>query len=344
MAFAKTLKERQLSIYCDFCFRNITLDTYFRCEDCRFDSCLMCFFAEIETAEHKSSHSFRVVSNLTKQLLYDGWRLIDELLLIDGMITYGFGNFDDVSKIIVSKTETDVRRHFFGLINVNDDEDGEVMLAEVPKSNPNDSFVLSYMSKRKEFDSEILNEYESLIETLRFEEDDTEPELEFKRHLLYHYKTVLKRRKIWRNFVLGRNLIDVSQLKAKDHLELGEVASKLKWTAQFLSKNDFNILISGLLKEKKLKHALSVHPLFSVINENKLLDNSKFLSDKEKELCEKLKIAQPIYIKLKKMALEYYMQKKPLIGPFLKLFSDTERTRAMTLYKWFADQKIVIAE
>lgn len=344
MAFAKTLKERRLCIYCDFCFRNVTLDTYFRCEDCTSDSCLMCFFDDVKTTEHNSSHRFRIVSNLSIPLIYGDWMLIDELLLIDGMITYGFGNFDDISRIMSSKTEADVRRHFFNLVDVHDNEEGEVTLAEVPKSNPNDSYVLSYMSKRGEFDSEILNEYESLIETLRFEDDDTDLEYEFKRHMLHHYKTVLRRRKIWRSFVLGRGLTEVKQLKAKDRSEIEEVASKVKWTAQFLSKSDFNIFVAGLLREKQLKHALSVHPLISVIDESRLLDNTKLLSYRERELCRRLKMARPIYIKLKKMALEYYIQKKSLREPFLRLFSDTERTRAMILYKWFVDQEIVITE
>lgn len=149
MAFAKTLREQKINIFCDYCFRIIALEAYFRCEDCIFDSREACFIQELETDIHKKTHKFRIVSRLEECSVSDKWRIIDELLLLDGLISYGSGNFDDISKIFPSKNENDVRKHFYMLINIVDDEEGEKRCETTPKSNPNDSYVASFISKRK---------------------------------------------------------------------------------------------------------------------------------------------------------------------------------------------------
>lgn len=339
MAFAKTLKEKKLSIYCDHCFKDITLETYIRCEDCFFDSCSNCFIEEATTDKHTLDHSFRVISNLNT-FMHINWRIIDILLLIDGAVTYGFGNFDDISKILM-KSPDEVRRYFYKLIKLNDDEENE-SIVEKSKSNPNDSFVLSYMSKRKELDSEILNEYENAIENLQIEPENTDLEIEYKRHMLMNYKNVLKRRKIWRNFLFDRNLIDVKPLLAKDAGLMGEAVTKIKWISQFLSKKDFNVFVDGLVKEKELKASLARYPYISSINEAKLMDNTKLLSKKEHYLCNALNLDSKTYVKLKKMALEFYVLKKPLNEHFFDLFLEQDKERAYVIYKWFKDQNVVI--
>lgn len=342
MAFAKTLQDQKLVIFCDYCFRNITKQTYFRCEDCKFDSCASCAFHQIETNIHRKFHRFRVVSNLDKSFNSSGWRLIDELLLIDGIISFGFDNFEDIAKLLKPKTEIEIKDHLYDIIGIIDDKSNESSNMVVQKSNPNDSCVASYMSKRKEFDSEILNEYESLIEDLVFEENDTELETEFKRFLLENYRTVLKRRKIWRSFILDRNLMNIMNLKSKETTEIGEAISKKKWIAQYFSKTDFNIFIAGLAIENNLKSQILKHPGMQEIQEDKLQDNSGLLSNKESKFCTDLNIPIAVYSKLKKLAFEMYILKLPLKNTFFELFSSEDSLRAKIIYKWFLDQNIVI--
>lgn len=341
MAFAKTLKEQRLNIFCDYCFRNVTLNTYFRCEDCRFDYCTTCFSLDIQTTVHNNSHNFRIVSNLGAEIDQSGWRIIDELLLLDGMISYGFGNFDDISKILSHKSVEEIKTHFFSLIEIEDNNDGETECTNVPKSNPNDSFVASFMSKRKEFDSEIINEYENLIDNLQFEEESSETETELKRHLLNNYKTVLMRRKLWRDFILNRNLVDIENFKEKERTDVGENASKYKWLAQFISKKDFNLFIAGLVREKRLKDALTRHSDIYSVQQDKLAKNTKLLSEKENQLCKRLCIDTTSYIKLKRMAIEWYIARQPIKEAFFALFHKEDYPRATILYNWFAHQDIV---
>lgn len=342
MAFAKTLKEQKLNIFCDYCFRNITLETYYRCEDCSFDACKICFFAELETDVHKRSHKFRVISNLEAQTDLPEWRIIDDLLVLDGTLSYGFGNFEDISKILPGKSLMDVRRHFYGLLGIVDNEEGELEFETVPKSNPNDSFIASYMSKRREFDSEILNEYETLLENLIQEEGDTELDAEFKRYLLGNYKTVLLRRKIWRKFVFNRNLTDIERFLSIEKTDLGDAAAKHRWLAQFISKRDFNIFIAGLVREKRLRDHLSKNPEFLIIQSENMINNRVIMSEKEIKLCARLNLAPTLYTKLKKMAIEMYLLRQPLKNVLLDVFHTNDHDRVMILYKWFSDQHIII--
>lgn len=341
MAFAKTLKEQKLNIFCDYCFRNITSETYFRCEDCRFDGCIVCFSSNVETDVHKNIHKFRIISNLETVVTDDGWRMIDELLLLDGIISYGFGNFDDISKILPEKNESEVRRHFFELVEIKDNTDKEKIHMVVSKSNPNDSLIASFMSKRKEFDSEILNEYESLIENLVFEDDDSDIETSFKRHLLESYRIVLKRRKIWRSFIFDRNLTDIDHFRSKEKTDVYEIGLKYRWLLQFLSKKDFNVFIAGIVREKRLKEMLSKNPTFSIINIDKLNDNSKLLSTDECMFCKKLNIDPDLYIKIKKSALEKYIGKQSLKQYLFDIFHHEDVERVHILYQWFLKQGIV---
>lgn len=344
MAFAKTLKDQKLNIFCDYCFKNTTLETYYRCEDCRFDACEICFFAELETNNHKKLHRFRVVSNLESYAELGDWRIIDELLLLDGLLSYGFGNFEDISKILPGKSENEVKRHFYELMGIADNEEDEKYFETVPKSNPNDSFIASFMPKRREFDSEILNEYEGLIEELASDEDDKELEKELKRYLFNNYRVVLHRRKIWRNFIFDRNLLDVKHPLAREKTDVGDIGGKYKWLSQFISKRDFNVFIAGLVREKQMRDALAKHPEFFVLQNENLINNSMNLSENEFKLCNQLRLATGIYTKIKKMAIERYLGRLPLKAPLLDLFQRDEYPRAMILYKWFLDHRIVIED
>jgi len=302
----------------------------------------MCFFSELETDIHKRFHKFRIVSNLEAYTHSSEWRMIDELLVLDGILSYGFGNFADISKILPGKSEIDVKRHFHALVGIVDNEEGEKAFDSVPKSNPNDSFVASYMSQRREFDSEILNEYEASIENLIEEDSDSDLEIEFKRHLISNFRTVLRRRKIWRRFIFDRGLTSIERLLKMEKTDIGDIAAKYRWLAQFISKGDFNVFIAGLVREKRLRDQLSKTPEFFTVNSENMRNNHVNLSEKELQLCKRLNLAPGLYTKLKKMAIEMYILRMPLKDALFDIFQAEDHDRVMLLYKWFSDQHIII--
>ena len=154
----------------------------------------------------------------------------------------------------------------------------------------------------------------------------------------------MKRRKVWRTFILDRNLVDIVKLKSKEAIEIGDAIHKKKWLSQYLSKDDFNIFIAGLTIENQLKSQILKHPGMQEIQEDKLQDNSKLLSNKETEFCYDLNIPFPVFSKLKKLAFEMFTLRLPLKNSFFELFSPEDFRRANIIYKWFVDQNIVIEE
>lgn len=342
MSFSKTLEGKKLIIQCDACFREITLDLFIKCSECAWDQCFACFFENIETEEHKSTHNYRMVNNLSKPLLNENWRVIDELLLLHGIISFGIGNFEDITSILFPKTQEEVKKHFFMLVGITDNQEGEILRHIIPKSDPNDPVVLSYMPKRQDFESEILNDYEMLICNLQFYESDTLEECRFKDYMLYYYSMLLRQRRMWKTYVLDRNFIEVNKIKEKETPNTLPIINKFKWVAQYISKNDFNYFISHILKEQKLKGLINSRkiPEYS-IDEEKLSDVSFLLGKTEKELCKRLNMSRLLYADLKGLAIDCYVSKKSLKQALAGLFDESEKERVEILYGWFKDQKIV---
>lgn len=344
MAFSKRMTENAFLVYCDSCFLNMTDKPFIRCAECVWDQCLFCFLKKEESISHRASHSFRLVSKLAEPLFNKEWRVIDELLFVHGLVSCGIGNFEDISFPLGNKNEKEVREHFYELAGIENGMNGELAGQELSlptKSEPNDLELLSYMPKRHEFESEAFNDYEMLIEDLQFLEKDSQVERAFKRYLLNYYRTVLKRRGIWRSFIIDRNLIAVNEIKKHDGTLLGQVASKWKWLLQFVSKNDFNKFLDGLLREKILREQLERNGNHCRVDEPRLKDVSNLLSIKEKELCTKLNMSSSLYARLKRFSIECFIAKKPLRPAIYKFFNEEDHERVSVLYRWFLKQNIV---
>lgn len=352
MAFLKTLEDKKLIIHCDCCFKEITLDTFIRCGECTWDQCLNCFFAEIETRVHKRTHSYRVIENLSTPIFKKEddeveWRAIDDLLMLNAIITYGMGNYADISSILSPISEKEVKKHFFKVFGIIDDDFDEKCHTGVLKSDPNDTQVLSYMPKRGDFESELNHDYEALISNIQLDGiddinsiDDGEDKL--KVYMLEHYRTVLLQRSMWRNLIIDRNLVEVRKIRENESTKIQTLLNKYKWLLSYLSKNDFNKFISGLVREQHLTSIVkSKKENGSCIDEDKLMDISGMLGHREKELCRKVKISYILYARLKRFAIECYISKTPLKDLLLGFFDESCRKQVIIIYEWFKAQRIV---
>lgn len=350
MAFSKTLKEKRLLVQCDTCFRDVTTIPFIRYANNIFDQCLACFLDDEKNDSHLSGQHFRLVSNLFSPLFGEEWRVIDELLLVNGIISFGIGNFEDISTVLSTHDESSVKKHFYTLVDVLDNPTGEEPLHEpqegsvLLKSDPNDTRVLSYMPERREFESEIHNDYEALIEDLSLEGVGDSLEGRFKRYMLYHYRTVLKQRAQWRNMLIDRNLVAVSEIKKHDGTSIGSLANKWRWLLKFLSKNDFNRFIDGLLYEKMQRDQLGRSNDGRCVDESSLRDISDLLSSKEKKLCQLLNMSHRLYVRLKRFSIECFIARRPLHKAMFRFFDEEFHERLEVLYRWFLKQKIVYRE
>ena len=343
MSISKNLDENSIIFYCDFCFRDISSMNFIVCEECEMDLCIKCHDQKVETQCHKSNHSFRVVSDLDT-VLEDKWSVLEYLLFINGLITSGIGNFADIALIIPGRKEAEIKRNFFEMVGIIDNCANETYVSSPygNKSDPNDSDVVSYMSQRKEFDSEIINEYEALIQGIVDDENDSPTDILLKNHMLKYTQSVIKQRSIWKNFVIDRNLVNITEIKAKEKEDFGLFVLKYKWLLQFLSKNDFNVFLGSLFKEKKLYEKLSEASHNKLILISDLENVEKILSLEEKRFCRELNLDYTTYAKLKRLALECFLAKEPLKNKFFNLFEDHDIERAEVIFNWFLKNKIVV--
>ena len=342
MAFSKTLKERSLVIQCDSCFRDITLKPFIKCAECEWDQCLLCLPLGVETRAHKREHKYRLVSNMTAELLCPGWRVIDELLLLNGLISFGVGNFEDIASIIPEKTQEEARTHFLGIMGVPESREGETVFDTVPKSNPHDKHVLSYLPLRRDFESEVFaNDCEHAIGHLQFAEGDSPFVRRHKESALDKYAALLRMRRIWKNFIIDRNLVRVQTIRERESGKDSALINKYKWLLQYLSKSDFNTFIGTLVQEARAMRSIEAQNRSAKIDTAKLSDVNNLIGPTEKELCKRLNMSVSLYADLKCLAVDCYVIVQPFKAVLERLFGQNEQERVEILYTWFKSQNIV---
>lgn len=367
MAISKTVKDQKITIYCDRCFRDISSVSFLSCNNCKYDLCGKCFleiknyykiknggnifnksnedYNKIDEDDNKrfckkfnslfpKNHKYRIISNLNKNIDLDtstSFTVLQELVFINGLINYGIGNFDEISLLIKEKSAEDVLDHFYERLKINNFKNNESNSNPI-RSEPNDSEVMSFMSKRKDFESEIINDYEANISTIIFDDYENDLDYQLKEFMLNYYKTILKLRTIWRNYILDRNLINVTAIRSNDLKPVGIVTAKHRWALQYLSKSDFNSFVKGLEKEQKIKEKIEIISL-KIADSLKRVDN--FIGVLEKSLCEKLRLPSFVYLKIKILAVECFLTKKNFSSEIYSIFDRKDQKRVEILISWF---------
>ncbi|CAH2054578.1 unnamed protein product, partial [Thlaspi arvense] len=106
--------EKKAGLYCcNYCDKDLSGLVRFKCAVCvDFDLCVECFSVGAELSRHKSSHPYRVMDNLSFPLVTSDWNADEEILLLEAIATYGFGNWKEVANYVGSKTKTECIDHF----------------------------------------------------------------------------------------------------------------------------------------------------------------------------------------------------------------------------------------
>ena len=342
MSIGKDLNCENIVFYCDGCFSDVTNIVFLTCNDCDFDLCINCFHTKVETSIHRYNHRYRIIHNLNAKLL-DDWSLLETLLLINGLLICGIGNFYEIALMIPNKTENDVKIKFFELTTVNNNTKNELSVGVVGmKSNPNDLNLVNYMPNRQEFEIEYYNDFEELLQQTFIETNDSDLVKNLKNHMFYYTKSVLKYRNIWKNFVIDRGIVKINNLFNKDQTEFGVFVVKYKWLAQVLSKHDFNLFVGLLYKEHQLNEELKQLSINEIVEIDKLMNLNDILSPKENIICKKLNIKPNMYVKIKRYVIEQFINKKSIKNKFFSFFKSKDYDRAEILYHWFCANGMII--
>lgn len=84
------------------------------CAECKnIDLCVNCFANGVEFNNHKKNHDYHIINKLNFPLFYENWNAEEELLLLEGLEKFGFGNWNSIAEAIgTDKTKEDVEQHY----------------------------------------------------------------------------------------------------------------------------------------------------------------------------------------------------------------------------------------
>ena len=119
--------------------------------------------------------------------------------------------------------------------------------------------ILGYWPKREEFDIEFLNDAELEIAELEFLDEDSENDKKLKMDVLRVYNLQLDERKLRKDFIVEKNLLDLKRhnnFESKLSKEDREILNFLKPFARFYDYSEFFDLFEGIVLEKNLKQKL----------------------------------------------------------------------------------------
>ncbi|KAM5580387.1 transcriptional adapter ADA2 [Rosa sericea] len=111
---AQELSEPKGAFYhCNYCQKDISGKIRIKCGVCPdFDLCIECFSVGVEVTPHKCNHPYRVMDNLSFPLICPDWNADEEMLLLEGIEMYGFGNWTEVSEHVGTRRRQQCIDHY----------------------------------------------------------------------------------------------------------------------------------------------------------------------------------------------------------------------------------------
>ncbi|KAL1672907.1 hypothetical protein EV122DRAFT_271148 [Schizophyllum commune] len=199
----QTVNEPGDQIHCDACGCDLTHSIRFKCAapECQteegVDICPPCFCAGKEFAGHKRTHPYRVIEFSSNPIFTEDWGADEELLLLKGIASFGFGNWKRIAEHVGTRTKEEVEEHYHKVyIESKDwplpqmDATFDIPPAEfqdrkrrriakmsatvppppptAPISAPSVHDVHGFLPGRLEFDKEIEDQAEDLVKDLEF--------------------------------------------------------------------------------------------------------------------------------------------------------------------------------
>ncbi|XP_061375627.1 transcriptional adapter ADA2-like [Gastrolobium bilobum] len=110
----KGITDGKVSLYhCNYCNKDISGKIRIKCAVCQdFDLCIECFSVGAEVTPHKSNHPYRIMDNLSFPLICPDWNADEEMLLLEGIEMYGFGNWNEVAEYVGTKSKYQCIDHY----------------------------------------------------------------------------------------------------------------------------------------------------------------------------------------------------------------------------------------
>nr|CAI5865843.1 unnamed protein product [Callosobruchus analis] len=258
-----------------------------------FDICIQCFSVGAEIGPHKSDHAYKFVDQCVSSVFggRGAWTGEEQLLLLNVVGAYGFGNWKLVSQLVETRTPEEVKEEFIAryidgnigramwaplanhrpvLVDHVPEDDGPLSPTTTAKLPPLDitldeARLLGYKPHRDDYEREYNMEAEQLVSKLQWNPDeDTEMEVALKLAIVDMYTRRLKERARRKRTVRDYQLVakyfanlrkDPSKRPmTKEQRELHE---KMRVFSQYMSSGEHERLLASIERERELRYRLN---------------------------------------------------------------------------------------
>ena len=225
----------------------------------------------VEIKKHKNTHEFRIIDNMQFPFFSTDWSADEEAQMLEGLEQEGWGNWEDVSMHVNTKTKNEVREHYMkfyhcpptwlpevkplstrqDVVNYNRDPSLLDKVAPRPRgalrtttkltipktiaSKPVRHDLANFMPMRDEFEHEWNNEAEMSVRDIIFEPDEPQADVDVKLKLLEIYNLRLDERDEKRAFVIERGLHDTRKTRESEKKRSKEERDLMAKTRKLLS-------------------------------------------------------------------------------------------------------------
>lgn len=100
-----------LQVKCDAC-SEVAHEPFIECCDCETNICTGCFANGQEPGDHRNDHKYTVRRNDFPLFDNCNWSAKEECKLLSAISTYGFGNWEEVSKIVHTRSKLECQEHY----------------------------------------------------------------------------------------------------------------------------------------------------------------------------------------------------------------------------------------
>lgn len=278
---------------CSYCQEEIN-GLRVRCAECiDFDICLQCFSAGAEIGSHRNDHSYQLMESGAVGIFQGrgSWSAKEEVRLLDAIEQFGFGNWEDISKHIETRSPEDAKdeyisRYLEGSIGratwgsvestsrpslhcAERDEGplGPSAVGRLPPLaiTPDEASQLGYMPNRDDFEREHDHDAEQIISTLSMnpEDDDLDVALKLSQVDMYtrRLRERTRRKRLVRDYQLVaaffNNMRNKQRPLGKLAKEKKDFLDRLRAYAQFYARAEHAALTAGMWRERELRLRLA---------------------------------------------------------------------------------------
>ncbi|XP_014361681.2 transcriptional adapter 2A [Papilio machaon] len=268
-----------LQVKCDTC-SEVAHEPYIECCECDTNLCTSCFAAGQEIREHKNYHKYAVRRNDFPLFDNCNWSAKEECKLLSAISTHGFGNWEEVSKVVHTRSKLECHEHYkkYYIENVQYKElkllpETEQSLfpkpvtpylynlqvcVNPPRNNQSDQHLAGYNAYRSEFELSYDHNAENIFNIEDDYSDDEDEELmdALKVSLVKAFNTRLTERHRRYSIIKNHGLIVlnrvVSWLKRFDDTLMRAKTEKLVSFMQFMTGMQFDAFMESLSLEDEL--------------------------------------------------------------------------------------------